>query len=125
MVEDPPLAPVVEEPEAPPPAEPTPKAKSKSRQSPLSPARIQRLHEKEELQVLGSCHLITRLLQCVRVPIMIPLLLIFWLASLVWFHLPIIRHFLSFSAPRIYRAGRQEKISSVSNCIFIWFQYLN
>ena len=55
VVEDPPLAPVEEEPEVtpPPPAEePTPKtAKSKSRQSPLSPARMQRLHEKEELQV--------------------------------------------------------------------------
>ena len=55
VVEDPPLAPVEEEPAAPPPPEPeeaTPKqTKSKSRQSPLSPARVQRLHEKEELQV--------------------------------------------------------------------------
>jgi len=59
VVEDPPLAPVEEEPEVPPPPppaeEPTPKtAKSKSRQSPLSPARMQRLHEKEELQVLND-----------------------------------------------------------------------
>ena len=53
VVEDPPLAPVVEEPPpSPPPEEPTPKSKSKARQSPLSPARIQRLHEKEELQVM-------------------------------------------------------------------------
>ena len=62
VVEDPPLAAVQEEPEAvqeepeatPPPApeEATPRmSKSKSRQSPLSPARVQRLHEKEELQV--------------------------------------------------------------------------
>jgi len=56
VVEDPPLAPVVEEPPPTPPPveEPTPKSKSKARQSPLSPARIQRLHEKEELQVLND-----------------------------------------------------------------------
>ena len=55
VVEDPPLAAVQEEPEATPPPAPeeaTPRmSKSKSRQSPLSPARVQRLHEKEELQV--------------------------------------------------------------------------
>lgn len=58
IVEDPPLASVPEEPEAtpPPPAqeEATPRTKSKARQSPLSPARVQRLHEKEELQVLND-----------------------------------------------------------------------
>ena len=59
VVEDPPLPVVEEEPEATPPPvqeEATPKpSKSKSRQSPLSPARIQRLHEKEELQVIVAC----------------------------------------------------------------------
>lgn len=49
---------VQEKPEATPPPAPeeaTPRmSKSKSRQSPLSPARVQRLHEKEELQVLND-----------------------------------------------------------------------
>ena len=60
IVEDPPLPAVQEEPEATPPPqeEATPKvSRSKARQSPLSPARVQRLHEKEELQVRSTVSL--------------------------------------------------------------------